>query len=97
LGNTTIEVPLSCFRHAGINMTAVTIPLELSSDGQLAIGLSSAKLAAFAGAAGCPAPGGYVNLSPNIDTPMMRARVHSVKRTISHNVKRPIAHRKRAR
>ncbi len=57
-GWTTIQVPLSCFRNAGADMSAVTTPLELATSGRLAIGLSSAKQAEFSGSPICPAPVG---------------------------------------
>ena len=53
-GWTKIAVPLSCFR--GADMSAVTLPMVLTSSSRLAVGLSSVQLEAAAGQTSCSAP-----------------------------------------
>jgi beta-glucosidase len=56
-GWTKIAVPLSCFRDAGADMGAVTLPVVLTSSGRLAVSLYSVQVEpAAAGQASCPAP-----------------------------------------
>jgi beta-glucosidase len=53
-GWTRIAVRLACLRAAGVNVTAITAPLELSSAGKLALRLGVVKVASGSGAPHCP-------------------------------------------
>ena len=53
-GWTTITVPLSCFRNAGADMGAVSIPMLLTSSGKFAVSLYTVRVEPAAGQASCP-------------------------------------------
>ena len=54
-GWTSVAVRLSCFKTAGANMNAVSMPFELSSNGPLVVSIGSIKLAPGEGPPSCPA------------------------------------------
>lgn len=53
-GQTTIAVRLSCLRDAGANVAGIDAPLELSTDGRLALVLETVRIAPGEGAPSCP-------------------------------------------
>jgi beta-glucosidase len=53
-GWTTIAVRLSCLRAAGVNVAAITTPLELTSAGKLSLSLGSVRVAPGVGPPHCP-------------------------------------------
>lgn len=50
----TAQVRLSCFRAAGVDMSRVTEPFRLSTDGRLALAFSEIRLGAGGAAGPCP-------------------------------------------
>ncbi|MDE2133854.1 MAG: exo 1,3/1,4-beta-D-glucan glucohydrolase [Alphaproteobacteria bacterium] len=54
-GWTKIAVPLSCFQKAGADMSAVTLPMVLTTSGRLAIGLYFVQVEPASAQASCPA------------------------------------------
>ncbi|MGA7674220.1 MAG: glycoside hydrolase family 3 N-terminal domain-containing protein [Rhizomicrobium sp.] len=53
-GWTKIAVPLACFRKAGADMGAVTLPMVLTSSGRLAVSLYIVQVEPAAGQTNCP-------------------------------------------
>ncbi|HVZ98857.1 MAG TPA: exo 1,3/1,4-beta-D-glucan glucohydrolase [Caulobacterales bacterium] len=54
-GWTTVPIRLSCFAAQGADMSKVTTPFELSSEGSLTVAVSAVRLAASVGPPSCPA------------------------------------------
>ena len=77
-GWTTIAVPLSCFRKAGADLGAVTLPMVLTNSGKLTISLFSIAVAPGADETNCPAPEASkapVKVKPHLKTkPHVKAR-----------------------
>ncbi len=79
-GWTTIAVPLSCFRKAGADMSAITAPLMLTSSGKLTVSLYSVQVEPASAQTSCPAP--EASKAQAETEPSVKAKPHA--KTKSH-------------